>query len=117
MSMSNMAVLCGKIGKSGCGVNPLRGQNNVQGACDMGAQPTDYPGYQKVDNPEVQKKFEEGGAVLSGLAESGKHLEVMELPNHPWFVAVAYHPEFKSQPTKPHPLFADFVAAAVEHRG
>ena len=66
---------------------------------------------------EYQKKFEEGGAVLSGLAESGKHLEVMELPNHPWFVAVAYHPEFKSQPTKPHPLFADFVAAAVEHRG
>ena len=66
---------------------------------------------------EYQKKFEEGGAVLSGLAESGKHLEVMELPNHPWFVAVAYHPEFKSQPTKPHPLFADFVAAAVKHRG
>ena len=59
MCMSDMAALCGKIGKSGCGVNPLRGQNNVQGACDMGAQPTDYPGYQKVDNPEVQKKFED----------------------------------------------------------
>ena len=63
MSMSNMAVLCGKIGKSGCGVNPLRGQNNVQGACDMGAQPTDYPGYQKVDNDEVRKKFEEAWGV------------------------------------------------------
>lgn len=58
MSMSNMALLCGKVGRSGCGVNPLRGQNNVQGACDMGAQPTDYPGYQKVDNPEVREKFE-----------------------------------------------------------
>ncbi|MCR5651160.1 MAG: formate dehydrogenase subunit alpha [Lachnospiraceae bacterium] len=58
MCMSDMAVLCGKIGKSGCGVNPLRGQNNVQGACDMGAMPTDYPGYQKVDNEEVRKKFE-----------------------------------------------------------
>ena len=66
MCMSDMAVLCGKIGKSGCGVNPLRGQNNVQGACDMGAIPTDYPGYQKVDNPEVQKKFEEAwGTKLS----------------------------------------------------
>ncbi len=63
MSMSNMAVLCGKIGKSGCGVNPLRGQNNVQGACDMGAQPTDYPGYQKVDNEEVRKKFEKAWGV------------------------------------------------------
>ena len=58
MCMSDMAALCGKIGRSGCGVNPLRGQNNVQGACDMGAQPTDYPGYQKVDDPEVRTKFE-----------------------------------------------------------
>ena len=63
MSMSNMAALCGKIGKSGCGVNPLRGQNNVQGACDMGAMPTDYPGYQKVDNPEVRAKFEEAWGI------------------------------------------------------
>ncbi len=63
MSMSNMAVLCGKIGRSGCGVNPLRGQNNVQGACDMGASPTDYPGYQKVDNEEVRRKFEKAWGV------------------------------------------------------
>ena len=63
MSMSNMAVLCGKIGRSGCGVNPLRGQNNVQGACDMGAMPTDYPGYQKVDNDEVREKFEKAWGV------------------------------------------------------
>ena len=48
MSMSNMAMLVGKLGKSGCGVNPLRGQNNVQGACDMGAMPGHFPGYQKV---------------------------------------------------------------------
>ena len=58
MSMSNMALLVGKLGREGCGVNPLRGQNNVQGACDMGAQPTDFPGYQKVKNPEVVAKFE-----------------------------------------------------------
>lgn len=63
MSMSNMAVLCGKIGRSGCGVNPLRGQNNVQGACDMGAMSTDYPGYQKVDKPEVREKFEKAWGV------------------------------------------------------
>ncbi len=63
MSICDLAVLCGKIGKSGCGVNPLRGQNNVQGACDMGAMPTDYPGYQKVDNEEVRKKFEAAWGV------------------------------------------------------
>lgn len=63
MSMSNMAVITGKIGRSGCGVNPLRGQNNVQGACDMGAMPTDYPGYQKVDNEDVRKKFEHAWGV------------------------------------------------------
>ena len=67
MSMSNMAMLCGKLGKPGCGVNPLRGQNNVQGACDMGASPTDFPGYQKVTNPEVVAKFEKAwGVPLSG---------------------------------------------------
>ena len=58
MSMSNMAMLVGKIGRPGCGVNPIRGQNNVQGACDMGAMPTDFTGYQKVTNPEVLDKFE-----------------------------------------------------------
>ena len=62
MSLSNLALLTGKLGKPGCGVNPLRGQNNVQGACDMGAQPTDYTGYQKVDNPAVREKFERPGA-------------------------------------------------------
>lgn len=63
MSMSNMAMLVGKLGKSGCGVNPLRGQNNVQGACDMGALPGDFPGYQKVTNPEVVAKFERAWGV------------------------------------------------------
>ncbi len=63
MSMSNMAMLVGKIGKPGCGVNPLRGQNNVQGACDMGCMPFDFPGYQKVANPEVIEKFEKAWNV------------------------------------------------------
>ena len=63
MSMSNLALLVGKIGKSGCGVNPLRGQNNVQGACDMGCMPYDFPGYQKVANPDVIAKFEQAWGV------------------------------------------------------
>ena len=72
MSMSNMALLVGKLGREGCGVNPLRGQNNVQGACDMGALPGDFPGYQKVKNPEVIEKFEKAwGTKLS--TEPGLH--------------------------------------------
>ncbi len=76
MSMSNMALLCGKLGRSGCGVNPLRGQNNVQGACDMGAQPTDYPGYQKVDNPEVREKFEQAWHIKLSPTPGLKATEV-----------------------------------------
>ncbi|MBU0548013.1 MAG: formate dehydrogenase subunit alpha [Candidatus Omnitrophica bacterium] len=57
MSLANLAMLCGKVGRESCGVNPLRGQNNVQGACDMATLPNVYPGYQAVDNPAVQEKF------------------------------------------------------------
>ena len=58
-STSNLAMLCGNVGVPGGGVNPLRGQNNVQGACDMGALPNVYSGYQVVTSEEVQKKFQE----------------------------------------------------------
>lgn len=66
MSISNLALLCGNVGKEYAGINPLRGQNNVQGACDMGALPSDYPGYQKVFKDEVCEKFEKAwGKKLS----------------------------------------------------
>ena len=58
MSLSNMAMMVGKIGRPGCGVNPIRGQNNVQGACDMGAAPNQFPGYQNLIAPGVVEKFE-----------------------------------------------------------
>ena len=58
-SLANLAMLTGNMGKEGTGVNPLRGQNNVQGACDMGGLPNVYPAYQAVNVPDNQKKFEE----------------------------------------------------------
>lgn len=58
LALSNLALLTGNIGKPSSGVNPLRGQNNVQGACDMGALPYVFPGYQRVDNSEIRQKFE-----------------------------------------------------------
>ena len=63
MSLSNMAMMVGKIGKPGCGVNPIRGQNNVQGACDMGAQPNQFPSYQNIDKPGILEKFEKAWGV------------------------------------------------------
>lgn len=57
-ALSNLALLCGQLGKPGSGVNPLRGQNNVQGACDMGCLPNVYPGYQGVGLRELRDKFE-----------------------------------------------------------
>jgi len=65
-STANLAMLCGNVGIEGGGVNPLRGQNNVQGACDMGALPNVYPAYQQVANEDIRKKFESTwGALLS----------------------------------------------------
>lgn len=63
MSLSNIAMVTGNFGRPGTGVNPLRGQNNVQGACDMGATPGDFPGYQKITNPEVMARYEKAWGV------------------------------------------------------
>ncbi len=70
-STANLAMLCGNMGIAGGGVNPLRGQNNVQGACDMGGLPNVYSGYQAVTIPDVQKKFQDAwgstGPLTVGL--------------------------------------------------
>jgi formate dehydrogenase alpha subunit len=58
LSLANLAMLTGNVGKVHAGVNPLRGQNNVQGACDMGALPNVFPGYQHVEDPAARKRFE-----------------------------------------------------------
>jgi len=70
-SCANLAMLTGNVGRPGTGVNPLRGQNNVQGACDMGALPNVYSGYQKVTDAEVRRKFQEAWGVEDLPAEVG----------------------------------------------
>ncbi len=67
LSLANLAMLTGNVGKESSGVNPLRGQNNVQGACDMGALPNVYPGYQSVSEESIRKKFEHAWGV--GLSQ------------------------------------------------
>lgn len=75
MALSNIAMISGNLGKPGGGVNPLRGQNNVQGACDMGAGPDDLPGYQKVADPEVVRRFEKAWSASLSRAHGLKATE------------------------------------------
>ena len=63
LALANLAMATGQIGKPSSGVNPLRGQNNVQGACDMGGLPNVYTGYQRVDDESVRQKFEKAWGV------------------------------------------------------
>jgi len=67
-------------------------------------------------NQAYLETIERHGLVVSGLTPDGKFVEIAELPDHPWFVAVQYHPEFKSTPLTPHPLFKDFVRASLARR-
>jgi CTP synthase len=63
-----------------------------------------------------ERTLTERGLEIVGRSHDGKFVEIIELPSHPWYVAVQFHPEFKSKPLKPHPLFAGFVQAAHRHK-
>ncbi|HIT45320.1 MAG TPA: CTP synthase [Candidatus Aphodovivens excrementavium] len=68
-------------------------------------------------NNAYRKALTDAGLVISGISPNGRLVEMVELPDHPWFVASQGHPEFKSRPTRPHPLFVAFLGAALAHRG
>lgn len=65
-------------------------------------------------NNDYREAFQNGGMVLSGISEDGEFVDVIELPNHPWFVGCQFQPEFKSRPNRAHPLFREFVGAALK---
>ena len=88
-----------------CAQLPRRIDHLVERAGDVGAR----------DSGQL---LERAGLVIAGTNPEGTLVEIVELADHPWFVAVQFHPEFKSKPTAAHPLFAGLVAAAVErHAG
>ena len=66
-------------------------------------------------NKNLKKKFEKKGLIFSGLSPDGSLPEAIELENHPWFIGVQFHPEFKSRPFAPHPLFSSFIKAAKNY--
>ena len=67
-------------------------------------------------NISYREKFETKGLIFSGLSPDSKLPEIIELKNHPWFIGVQFHPEFKSRPLSPHPLFSSFIKAAKNHK-
>ena len=66
-------------------------------------------------NNDYRETLEQAGLVLSGTSPDGTLIETVELTDRPFHVGVQYHPEFKSRPNKPHPLFVGFIGAALEH--
>jgi len=67
-------------------------------------------------NISYKDQFEKNGLIFSGLSPDNKLPEIIELKSHPWFIAVQFHPEFKSRPLAPHPLFSSFIKAAKNHK-
>jgi CTP synthase len=67
-------------------------------------------------NNGYRERFEQGGLALSGINPQRDLVEIVELPSHPWFVGVQFHPEFRSRPLDPHPLFSAFIGAAIAGR-
>ena len=68
-------------------------------------------------NNSLKAEFENKGLIFSGMSPDNKLPEIIELKNHPWFIGVQFHPEFKSRPLSPHPLFKSFIKAAKNYHG
>ncbi len=111
-----------------------RGVKNLGGTMRLGSYPCviqkgtkSYKAYKKEFinerhrhryevNNKFRKKLVDAGLITSGVSPDNNLVEMVELPDHPWFVAVQFHPEYKSRAINPHPLFRDFVKAALEHK-
>jgi CTP synthase len=105
---------------------------NLGGTMRLGAQPTildensraaKWYGKREISerhrhryefNADYRERLTDAGLMVAGTSPDNRLVEMIEIPQHLWFVAVQYHPEFKSQPTKPHPLFDGFIAAAIQ---
>ena len=67
-------------------------------------------------NMDYRERMEKEGFLISGTSPDGSLAELIELRDHPWFLACQYHPEFQSKPNKPHPLFSGFIRACLAHQ-
>ncbi len=117
-----------------CLLDEQREITNMGGTMRLGAQPCvlreETKSLKAYENSEISERhrhryefnnvyrqqFTANGMVFAGTSPDDGLVEIVEIPDHPWFVAVQFHPEFKSKPTKSHPLFANFIEAAIERR-
>ena len=90
----------------------------VLGAGTMGGQIAQTIAASGIDVvlKDVKQELVDAGLVISGTFEEGRLVEIVELPDHPWFVASQFHPEFKSTPWGGHPLFKSYIEAALAHQ-
>ena len=84
-------------------------------ACYQEAEISERHRHRYEFNPEYRRQFTQAGMLATGISPSGELVEVVEIPDHPWFVAVQFHPEFKSKPAAAQPLFKGFIEAALQH--
>jgi len=117
-----------------CLLDEQQNITDMGGTMRLGAQPTKLTdashaanAYESTDiserhrhryefNNTYRQQFDRHGMQVTGTSPDESLVEIIEIPEHPWFLAVQFHPEFKSQPTKAHPLFGHFIAAAIEHK-
>ncbi|OGT92307.1 MAG: CTP synthase [Gemmatimonadetes bacterium GWC2_71_9] len=101
-----------RLGAYACKLRPGSRIANIYGASETSER---HRHRYEVDNG-YRDRFAEHGLRLTGLSPDGSLVEMIELPDHPWYVGCQFHPELKSRPTRPHPLFAGFIAAAYDVR-
>ena len=88
----------------------------VARALRRGGHPASATAIATSSTASTRRTLTDNGLEIVGRSLDGKFVEIVELPSHPWYVAVQFHPEFKSKPLKPHPLFAGFVEASHQHK-
>ena len=112
--LNEQKTITDKGGTMRLGAQPTRlAANSKAAACYGAVDISERHRHRYEFNNVYRQQFAAHGMEVVGTSPDGALVEVVEIPDHPWFIGVQYHPEFKSQPTKPHPLFAGFVAAAL----
>lgn len=101
-----------RLGAYPCRIAPGSLAEKIYGASDI----SERHRHRYEFNPRYEDELGGHGLVFSGKSPDGKFIEIVELPDHPWFLGCQFHPEFKSKPLDPHPLFVSFIQAAYQHR-
>ena len=115
--LNEQKTITDKGGTMRLGAQPTRlAPNSKAAACYAAVDISERHRHRYEFNNVYRQQFAAHGMQVVGTSPDGALVEIVELPDHPWFIGVQFHPEFKSQPTRPHPLFAGFVAAALQRQ-